>query len=189
MGELVAQISAIWIFLGIAAIGFIFLLVSFVFGEIFELGELHHDFGDGPGFLSTRIISVFLTAFGGFGAVGLYHGYGLLLSSTAGLVGGVTLGGLMFWLARWFYAQQATSLINITDLIGRTAQVTVSIPSNGVGQVRCVVGESMIDKIAQSRDGSAIPHNSLVRIEEIVGEAVIVGPVSSSRVASSWLQR
>src|SRR5437867_10000793 len=36
MGELTSHISALSVFLGIAALGFLFLLVSLVFGEIFD---------------------------------------------------------------------------------------------------------------------------------------------------------
>jgi hypothetical protein len=62
-----AEMPGFSVLLTIAAIGFLFLLVSLFFGEIFShFGDLH--FGHrGPGFFSVRIISVFITAFGGFG--------------------------------------------------------------------------------------------------------------------------
>ena len=62
--------SAFAVFLGIAAIGFIVLIVSFVFGEIFEHGgdffgghdaDFHAD--TGISVLSSRVVSVFITAF------------------------------------------------------------------------------------------------------------------------------
>ena len=43
-----------------------------------------------------------------------------------------------------------------------------------MGQVRCKVGDELIDKVAQSRDGAAIPENTPVHIEEVLGETVIV---------------
>jgi hypothetical protein len=61
-----------------------------------------------------------------------------------------------------------------------TAQVSVAIPENGMGQIRCLVGESMIDKIARSRDGNPIAYNSLVKIDEIVGESVVVSPAGGA---------
>jgi hypothetical protein len=117
---------------------------------------------------------VFITAFGGFGAIGIYRGYGVFPSSMFGFAGGLVLATLVFFFARFLYGQQASSAIVSTDLIGRTAQVSVAIPENGVGQVRCLIGESMVDKIAQSRDGHAIAFNSVVKIDELVGESVIV---------------
>jgi hypothetical protein len=182
MWGVLSQLSALWVFLGIAALGFLFLFLSLIFGEIFEhadLGSADHDLDHGgPGLLSPRVISVFITAFGGFGAIGIYRGFGIFFSSFLGVGGGVVLGGLVYFFARFLYGQQASSTISTADLIGCTAQVTVGIPSGGVGQVRCLVGESMVDKIARSRDGAAIPSSSLVKIEEIVGESVIVSPIN-----------
>ena len=82
MTELFSQFSAFTVFLAIAAIGFLFLLVSLIFGEIFEHfgdGHFDHDLSHGgPSFFSVRILSVFVTAFGGFGAVGIHYGLSML---------------------------------------------------------------------------------------------------------------
>jgi len=43
-----------------------------------------------------------------------------------------------------------------------------------VGQVRCTLGESVVEKIARSKDGEPIPANTLVKIEAVVGETVVV---------------
>jgi hypothetical protein len=66
--------------------------------------------------------------------------------------------------------------------------VTVGIPLHGAGQVRCLVGESIVDKIARSRTGNEIPNNAIVRIEEIVGESVIVSPANGSPTATTSSQ-
>ena len=60
------------------------------------------------------------------------------------------------------------------DLVGNTAQVSVSIPKGGVGQVRCTLGESVVEKIARAEDGGEIPLHALVRIEAVVGETLLV---------------
>lgn len=194
MWELLSHLSAISVFLGIAAIGFLFLLVSLIFGGIFDHFDIGHGFDHdlghgGPGFFSTRVLSVFITAFGGFGAIGISQGYGIFASSFFGFSGGVVLASVIYFFARFLFAQQASSAISSADLVGRTAQVTVGIPSGGVGQVRCLVGESMIDKIARSRDGAAVPLNSLVKIEEIVGESAIVNPMGSPQPVADPTQR
>jgi hypothetical protein len=183
MWDLTSAFSALSVFLGIAALGFLFLIVSLVFGEILDHADVGHDFdhgAEGPGFLSPRVIAVFVTAFGGFGAIATYAGLGVVTSSLIGFVGGLALGGLVYMFASFLYSQQATSTVTISELVGRTAQVTVGIPASGSGQVRCLVGESIIEKIARSKDGAAIPNNALVRIDEIVGESVIVSPASES---------
>jgi len=171
------------IFLAIGAVGLLFTLVSFLFGEIFEAMEFEGDFDheidhDGPGLFSVRVISVFVTAFGGFAAISNSHGIGTVASSLLGIAGGVLLGGVVYLFARFLYSQQASSTISSDDLLGLIAQVVVSIPEGGMGQVRCIVGETMLDKIAQSEDGSSIPLNASVRIVRVTGESVIVCPES-----------
>ena len=71
MPEFLSNITPLIVFLGIAALGFLFLLISLVVGDIFD--SFGFDTGldvDGQGFLDSRVISVFVTAFGGFGAIG-----------------------------------------------------------------------------------------------------------------------
>jgi len=170
-------LNAFSVFLAIAAVGFLFLMVSLFFGEIFEHfdGSLDHDFDHGgPGFFSTRIISVFITAFGGFGAIATDQGLGPLPASAIGAVSGFLLAAPVYFLARFLYGQQATSESRSQDLIGRVGRVVVAIPAGGVGQVRCTIGEELVDKIARGRDSVAIAENTPVIVEEVVGETVIV---------------
>jgi membrane protein implicated in regulation of membrane protease activity len=179
MPEFLSQFSAFAVFLSIAAVGFLFLLISLIFGGIFEHFEGHfeHDgIGEhgGPGFFSTRVISVFITAFGGFGAIATHFGLSVLPASGVGFASGIFFGSIIYWFARFLFSQQATSEVRSTDVVGRTARVVVAIPAGGVGQVRVHLGEELIDRIARSQDGAAIPDNSVVRIEEVLGEVVVV---------------
>lgn len=181
MPEFVSTLSAFSVFLAIASIGFLFLLVSLIFGEVFEhLGVDHehdHDGGGdhgGPSFFSPRIISVFITAFGGFGAVGTHYGLTVLPASGVGFTSGVFFASAIYAFARFLYGQQASTQVLGTDLVGKTARVVVAIPASGVGQVRCQVGEEVMDKVARSHDGSSVAANALVKVEQVLGEVVIV---------------
>lgn len=178
MAELFAGISALTVFLGIAAIGLIFLVVSFIFGELLDDFGLHGgDSGiDGHGFIDSRALAVLITAFGGFGAIGIQLGLGVLASSLLGLGSGVVLGGLVTLFGRFLYSQQASSSVGNAQLVGRTAQVTVMIPSGGIGQVSCRVGEERVEKLARSRESFELKPGMLVRIEEIAGDSAIVSP-------------
>jgi membrane protein implicated in regulation of membrane protease activity len=181
---LLVAFSAFAVFLGIAAIGFLVLIISFAFGELFDHADLfgghdadfHGGLGEGGGvsFLSSRVISVFVTAFGGFGAIGIHLGYGIGASTGMGLAGGLVFGGLIYLFATFLYSQQASTDLRVSDLVGQTGEVIVAIPKGGVGQVRCALGQSMIERIARSKDGEEIPLNTVVRIEAIVGETVLV---------------
>jgi membrane protein implicated in regulation of membrane protease activity len=168
-------LSAFTVFLTIAAVGFVFLIAALLFGEIFDFFDHGVDFETGgPGILSSRVIAVFITAFGAFGAIATNYGLSPGLASAAATGSGVTFGALMFVFARFLYGQQATSEVLATDLVGQNARVVIAIPANGVGQVRCRIGEELVDKIAQSRDGSPLGENTAVRIDAVLGEVVVV---------------
>jgi membrane protein implicated in regulation of membrane protease activity len=172
-----SSVSPFSVFLAIAGVGFVFLMISLVFGEIFEFfdSSLDHDLGHGgPGLFSSRVIAVFITAFGGFGAIATHYGLSPLPASLLGFGSGVVLGGLVFVFARFLYGQQASSEVRSGDLIGQAARVVVTIPPGGVGQIRCRVGEELIDKVARAGDDAGIPENTTVRVEDVLGEVVIV---------------
>ena len=177
MAEAFNDISALTVFLIIAALGFVFLVVSLLFGEMFDHFGIDHDIGGGADahpFVDSRVISVFLTAFGGFGAIGVQLGLSALVSSLLGLGGGVMLGGIVSLFARFLYQQQASSSVSAVQLVGRTAQVTVKIPPDGIGQISCRIGEERVEKLARTRDHEEIKAGALVRIEEIAGDSVLV---------------
>lgn len=173
--EFLPPLSAFSVFLAIAAIGFLFLVVALLFGGIFDFFD--HD-GDvdlgGPGIFSTRVIAVFVTAFGGFGAIATRQGASPLTASLVGLTSGLVFGGTILLFARFLFNQQASSDVGTADLVGQNARVIIAIPPNGVGQIRCRIGEELVDKVAQSRDGSAIAEHASVRVDTVLGETVIV---------------
>lgn len=179
MSEWFSSFSAFTVFLSIAAIGFLFLLVSLIFGEIFEFFDADTDFDHGlehggPSFFSTRVLSVFVTTFGAVGAIGVRYGMGTGAASATGAASGVALGSLIYFFARFLYAQQASSDLSVQDLVGHTGRIVVSIPAGGVGQIRLQIGEMLVDKIARSNDGSAVPENTVAKVEEVLGETLVV---------------
>ena len=177
MSDVFSQLSAFVVFLGIAGIGFLFLLLSLAFGEINEhMGvDADHSFDhSGPSFLSVRGISVFVTAFGGIGAIAMRYGLSTTGSSAAGFAGGLLFAWIIYVFARFLYGQQATSSMSAMDVVGQQARVIVAIPAGGLGQIRCRIGDELVDRIARSRSGEAIAENAPVRVEEVLGETVIV---------------
>jgi hypothetical protein len=170
--------SLMTIFLAIGGIGFLFLLISFLVGDIFE--ALGFDFGVGLdashdfGVLDSRVISVFLTAFGGFGAIGAQIGYGAAVSSLFGLMGGVLFGAVVFFFGKLLYDQQSSSSVSTEQMVGRTAQVVVGIKPNQLGQISCRIGEERVEKLARSLDGEEIKAGAIVRIDSIGSDSVMV---------------
>ncbi len=177
MPNWLTQVSTFSVFLSIGAVGFFFLLISLMFGELF--GHFDHSFDHGhdqggPSILSSRVVGVFITAFGGFGAVATSYGYSIVAASGMGFVSGMVFGAIIYYFARFLFGQQASTEVRSVDMAGRTARVIIAIPSGGVGQVRFQVGEELVDKVAKAHDGSALAANSIVRIQEVHGEMVIV---------------
>ena len=166
------------IFLIIGGIGFVFLLVSLVVGDIFEMfggsPDIGVDSGLDFGFLDSRVLAVLITAFGGFGAIGVQMGFGAVGSSLIGLLGGVVFAGVVSLFGRFLIGQQASSSVTDSDLVGRTAQVTVAIKSGQVGQISARIGDERIDRIARSRDGQEITAGTMVVVAEVAGDSVIV---------------
>jgi len=175
--DVLSSFSAFSVFLAIAGVGFLFMMASLLFGEVFEHfdGGLDHDLDHGgPGFFSSRVMGVFVTAFGGFGAIATHYGMGAFPASLVGMGSGFVFGSAVYAFARFLYGQQATSELRSRDLVGQPARVVVTIPPGGVGQIRCRLGEELIDKVARAGDENAIPENTTVTVEEVLGEVVIV---------------
>lgn len=175
--EFVSSLNLLTLFVVIGGVGFVFLLISLVVGDLFEAigfdlaaGDSGMDFG----FLDSRVLAVFVTAFGGFGAIGVQMGFGAAVSSLIGLLGGVVFAAIVSLFGRFLIAQQASSTVTDEDLIGRTAQVTVAIKAGEIGQITARVGDERVEKIARSRDGDEINAGTLVRVAAVAGDSVIV---------------
>ncbi|HKQ78590.1 MAG TPA: hypothetical protein VJ810_33135 [Blastocatellia bacterium] len=181
---LIFGLSVLAVFLIIAAVGFVFLLLSFFLGDLFEHFNADIDLNsgnDGMALLDSRVISIFLTAFGGVGAICHRLGFDATTSSVGGLLGGIALGWIVFYFGRLLYRQQASSSVSAHQLIGRVAEVVVAIQPGSVGQICCRIGAERVEKLARAKYGSEIKVGSQVRIEEIAGESVIVTVDDGSR--------
>jgi membrane protein implicated in regulation of membrane protease activity len=173
--DFLPPLSAFTVFLAVCAVGFLFLILALVFGGLFDFFDTDHDFETGgPGVFSSRVMAVFVTAFGGFGAVATYYGLAPVPASLVGFGSGLVFGGAIYALARVLYNQQASTDVRAADLVGAIGRVVIGIPPGGVGQIRVRLGEELMDKIARTRDGMAIAENTSVQIEEVLGETVIV---------------
>jgi membrane protein implicated in regulation of membrane protease activity len=183
MWEWLSNLSSLSVFIAVGVLGFMSLLFSFLFGEFFEEFDVdegaNQDLGDGPSIFSLRMLSIFITGLGGLGAIAELRGADTAVSALVGLAGGFALAGTVYGFARYLYGQQSSSHVTADELIGRRAEVTVAITAGGLGQARCLVGETVVEKIARSRDGGSIPLNAAVRIEEITGEVIVVSPWES----------
>ncbi|MEP7149786.1 MAG: NfeD family protein, partial [Acidobacteriota bacterium] len=178
--DLFESMNLLAVFLVIGGIGFAFLLVSLVVGDIFEMfggtPDIGADAGVDFGFLDSRVLAVLITAFGGFGAIAAQMDFGAAVSSFVGLLGGVFFAGMVSVFGRFLISQQASSSVSDHDLIGRTAQVTVTIKPGQIGQITAKIGDERVEKIARAKSGAEITTGSIVTIDSIAGDSVIVSP-------------
>ncbi len=176
------------IYAAIGAVGFLFLVVMLFLGE-FSGGDHDaggHDFahgdgdhGGGPSVFSARMMAAFLTAFGVGGVVGRYYSLSHPASSGIGVLSGVIMAGLVYQFAKMLYSQQASSTVRVTSLVGRSAEVSVAIPSGGVGQVTLMASGERTEHLARSADGQAVARGSEVVITALRGDSLVVAPESS----------
>lgn len=174
------------IYVAIGAFGFLFLVAMLFFGgdaggdAVDEHGVAHGD-GEagGPSVFSARIMAAFLTAFGVGGVVGRYYNLSHPAASSVGVVAGIIMAGLVYQFARLLYSQQASTEVRMSTLVGRSAEVSVSIPSGGVGQVALSVGGERSEHIARSRSGEAVPRGTEVVITGLRGDSVVVAPAGA----------
>lgn len=178
--DFITELNLLLLFAIIGGLGFVFLLISLVVGDVFEAvgfdlnGGI--DAGLDFGLLDSRVIAVFITAFGGFGVIGAQMGFGAVGSSLIGLLGGVVFAAVVSVFGRFLVAQQASSSVTDNDLIGRTAQVTVAIRAGAIGQITAKIGDERVERIARAKDGAEISTGSIVKVESVIGDSVIVVP-------------
>ncbi len=176
--DLFNSLNLLTLFVVLGGVGFLFLLVSLVVGDVFEaVGfDFNHCLDSGLDFnlFDTRVISVFITAFGGFGAIAVWLGWGAVASSLFGLLGGVVFGGIVSAFGRFLVGQQASSSVTDSDLIGRSAQVTVGIMPGAIGQISTRIGDERVEKVARSKNNEEIKVGTIVKVSSISGDSVIV---------------
>ena len=178
------------VFIILACLGFFFLVVSLVLGEIFDFAHevaVEHDISidhdgslGGPSVFSSRIVSAFVTGFGASGAIASYYGQSWIVSSLIGLGFGLVAGAVVYSIVSVMYRQQAGSGVSMAEMVGMSATVSVGIPKDGFGQITLIIKGSQVEHFARSADGEAIKHGASVKIEKFVGDRFIVSPIEKT---------
>lgn len=142
--------------------------------------DLDHDLGGdhagptGMSFLSLQSIAGFFTM---FGLVGL----GLLQINAApfwSVVGALAAGAFTAWVTGMIFLQmrrlQSEGTLVITNAIGQTGTVYLTIPEKGTGVVNVAVQGTMRTLDAVSEHGQRISTGSLVRVVGITAGKILV---------------
>jgi membrane protein implicated in regulation of membrane protease activity len=177
------------LYFAIALLGALFLVLSAVLGEVFDFFDGGADHMDGdlhP--VSGKTVAVGMTAFGATGMITTYYGWGPLLSALTSALAALLLGAVAWWIIASLFRETASTDVSVSTMVGRRAQVIVSIPAGSVGEVLLATADSTRHMIARSRDGGAIPEGTSVRIVESLGSVVLVEPIDQTAPASGPLQ-
>lgn len=126
--------------------------------------------------LSPITIASFATSFGGIGLIATQL---LGVPDTISLIfatGGATLiaAGMFFFYSRVLIAGQGSSEVRASDIRGKTAEVIIPIPGQGLGQVAIVARGARTTRSARSANGEAIPRGTVVTVQSVSGSNVIV---------------
>ncbi|RJO61031.1 MAG: hypothetical protein C4542_07415 [Dehalococcoidia bacterium] len=160
-------------FVILLAVGLAGLLIAF----LFDLdGDLDHD---GPQLANMKVIAAFLAAFGGFGQLARYAGFGIVGAAGYGVLAGLCFGALMVWMLRVISRQQSTSHVQTADVFGRTGVVTVQVgPGLTAGEVVVNVGGNQQTFVARAGEpyAPAYPVGTRVILTTFIGDQVLVKP-------------
>ena len=142
-------------------------------------GAEGHDMGQGVGHsmpdfpaLSPVTISTFVTVFGGAGVIftkipetsPVYFSVPLAMVCAFG-----TSYGVFLIFSKIFHAVQGSSEVLQGSLVGQSATVTISIPTDGMGEIVYVAGAGRQNAQARASDGQPISTGAEVTIMKVVG--------------------
>ena len=136
--------------------------------------------------LSPTTISAFVTAAGGVGFL-CVHSWemGPWPSLLIAIVSGLAFAAVVFFGIGWlFRATQGTSLVSQHELVGLQADVSIGIPSGGMGEIAYVRGGQRNVMSARCGDAAAVPPGARVVIKTVSPSFFVV-----EETRESWLAR
>lgn len=143
--------------------------------------DVHGDTGadsdaDTPSPFSPVVIASAITA---FGAVGLIGKLGFKMSDLTSALVSLGLAGavgaaIFFGIVKFMYNSQSNSAYSQSDVVGFDAEVIIPVPSNGFGEVACVINGVRCNFTAKSAANEEIRRGEVVRIRNISNNVAIV---------------
>lgn len=178
--ELFASGTLNLVYAGILLVSFFFALLSFIGAEIGEAFDFDFDMDGDGGFDFVNISPFALAMFGAtFGLAGLITRIWLEMNVTPSVLWSAGLGLIIGALAQAFFlyvlSPSKSSHYSLQeDAIGREAEVIITIPSSGLGEVAFNNVSGRVKLGARSVSGKEIPSGDVVIIKRIVGRVAFV---------------
>lgn len=171
-------------YLAVAGLGLVLLVVSIVFGELFDFVDIDMGGAEG-GPISGTVIAAAITAFGAAGALASYYGWGALLGAGVAAAAAASVGALSAWALATLYKQTGATESSLNILAGRLGEVTTAISATGLGEVTVTGVDTTIQRLARSASGRPIARGSLVRVVDVMGSTLVVEPAHTDATAES----
>ncbi|MGO4371866.1 protease [Paenibacillus sp. MCAF20] len=165
--------------------GILYAIVSVIFGDWLSLaldGVLDFLSFDGHSWLQPTALVGSITVFGGAGimltrytslSIGVVLALALLIALAAGV-------GVFFLYVRPMERSENSIAFSMNALSGSLAEVLVSIPDKGYGEVLVKVGAGFTNQIAASYEGVPITAGSRVVVVEVKDRTLFVSEVDLS---------
>jgi membrane protein implicated in regulation of membrane protease activity len=174
-------------------VGFVFTILTAVFGHVFGHGhdgpvggsgghaESGADNSDMPGIsaFSPTVIATFVTAFGAMGIIfsQIEATKKPWASAPLAVLGATVIASAVLWFLRLLFGKtQGSSESRVSTLVGQVATIITPIPENGVGEIAYVQGGTRYSAPARAETGKPLPVGSSVTIRRVVGSQFYVVP-------------
>lgn len=164
-----------------------FLIASFFIGDhhLDTGGDIGHGGADSGGdthqgistseLFSPRSLALLAAGFSAASIIARNAGYGDIGTNIAGLFGAVIMVGFGIWLFRVIRRQESNSTTSVTDLVGKTAVVTTSIPEGGFGEITLQNARGTSTSMS-AKSQNRISAGASVRITAVSGNIATVNP-------------
>ena len=162
-------------------VGMMYLVISLMFGELFEfdglfdgleleLEFLENDSGTG---LGCGAIAAFLASFGAAALASSLSGANLFVNMITGLAFGVIMARLVAFVFGYLKRQESTRVTSEESLIGKIARATISVAPGMVGEAM-VDAEQKLKYPVREIEGEALQRGDRLEIVEVSGSVLDV---------------
>ena len=141
--------------------------------------EVEHS---GVSFLSPLVMSTLLFSFGVMGFLVDHWLAGAIVGLAAAAGGAFLGGGGAYWSLNKLSRVEGGSATKVRQLIGHQAEVSVTVPEKGFGEIVYVQNQTRYNAPARSHAGIEIPRGSQVFIGGIEGTSFVVEEAKADRI-------
>lgn len=164
-----------WFYIIVGSVGFGVLLLSLVFDELLDIGDIFDLDVDAP-WLDLKVLATGLIGFGAAGYVSVNLGVSIVWITAFAIIGFFATAAVSYFIVlKPLLRQQSNSSISRTTYIGRTGHVTLAIQQDGWGQVQFTdANGATVREKAREAKNQEIPTGTSVIVIDVETDLVVV---------------